>query len=429
MSRAGAMSVVHDNTQAGAPASAVAMKLLVRVARLLFVYGETSEGTRRSVERLGEALGTPVMFTARWGNIRLQPNEYTFGAEILADPVAIDIGRVNATQCLVDDLCTFRLQADQALQQLDAIGHMPPVSLARFAIMAAAGAAALAVIFGAVHVLTVALVAISAGLGACARRGVSHFGSSPFLQPFVAALLAGAIVSLVNLLHLPASQHLLAACPCMVLVPGPHFLNGTIDLLRARIALGASRVLFAVLIVVAISAGLFIGLSIGTTSFEEVRSAAAVPLIYDVCAAGIAVAAYGSFFNMPWRMLLLPIGIGMAAHALRWGLLDMGASVHLGAFAACVLVGSCTAVFSHRLRVPFGASSFAAVVSLIPGIFMFQTAADALAVIANKSDLSATVLTEITGNAVTAALILLAMTAGLIVPKMMFDYWLAARPH
>ena len=84
---------------------------------------------------------------------------------------------------------------------------------------------------------------------------------------------------------------------------------------------------------------------------------------------------------------------------------------------------------SQRWRVPFGASSFAAVVSLIPGIFMFQTAADALAVIAKKSDLSAMVLTEITGNAVTAALILLAMTAGLIVPKMTFDTWLAARPR
>jgi uncharacterized membrane protein YjjP (DUF1212 family) len=404
------------------------MKLLVRVARLLFVHGETSEGTRRSVERLGKVLGTPVTFTARWGNIRLQPNEYTFGAEIVADPIAIDIGRVNATQSLVDDLCSDRIQIDRALQELDAIGRMPPVLIARFATMAAAGAAALAVIFGTVHVLTIALVALSAGLGACARRAASRFGNSPFLQPFVAAFLAGAIVSLAKLLHLPVSLHLLAACPCMVLVPGPHFLNGTIDLLRGRIALGASRVLFAVLVVMAISVGLLTGLSIDSTSFEEVRGVAAVPLIIDVCAAGIAVAAYGTFFNMPWRMLLLPIGIGMTAHALRWALLHFGASIHLGAFAACALVGSCTAVFSHRLRVPFGASSFAAVVSLIPGIFMFQTAADALAVIAHRSNLSTVVLTGIVGNAVTASLILLAMTAGLIVPKMIFDYITATEP-
>lgn len=421
------MSTVRDDRQAEVTAPAVAMQLLVRVARLLFVHGETSEGTRRSVERLSGALGNPVMFAARWGNIRLQPDECTFGAELHADPVAIDIGRVNATQCLVDYLCDGRASADRALRQLDAIGLMPPVSLARFAIMAAAGAAALAAIFGADHLLTIVLVALSAGLGACARRGVSRFGRNPFLQPFVAALLAGAFVSLVGFLDLPASRHLLAACPCMVLVPGPHFLNGTIDLLRARIALGASRVLFAVLVVVAISAGLFIGLSIGITRFEEVRSTAAVPLILDVGAAGVAVAAYGTFFNMPWRMLPLPIGIGMTAHALRWALLETGTSVYLGAFAACALVGSCTAPLSHRLRVPFGASSFAAVVSMIPGIFMFQTAADALAVIANRSDLSATVLTEITSNAVTAALILLAMTAGLIVPKMVLDCWLAAR--
>jgi hypothetical protein len=34
-------------------------------------------------------------------------------------------------------------------------------------------------------------------------------------------------------------------------------------------------------------------------------------------AAGIAVAAYSTFFAMPWRMLPIPILIGMLAHACR----------------------------------------------------------------------------------------------------------------
>ncbi|UZE49850.1 threonine/serine exporter family protein [Rhodopseudomonas sp. P2A-2r] len=398
------------------------MKLLIRVAQLLFVNGETTEGAHRTVERLGESLCTPVILTARWGDIRVQPDACTFGAQIPADPTAVDIGRVNATECLVDDIRLQRVTRDDAEQALDAISRMPPVSLLRFAVMAAAGAAALSVIFGAAHMSTIVLVAVSAGLGACARRGVSHLSRSPFLQPFVASLLAGAIVSLASVLHDPAPLHLLAACPCMVLVPGPHFLNGAIDLVRARIALGAARILFASLIVVAISAGLLIGLSISAARFAPTDAVAAVPLLYDVCAAGIAVAAYGVFFNMPWRMLALPIGIGMAAHALRWEMIDFGASAPLAAFAVCALVGCCMAPLSRRLRVPFGASSFAAVVSLIPGIFMFQTAADALSLIGHGSA-SAAVLTEIARNVVTASLILTAMTAGLIVPKMTFDYF------
>jgi len=43
-----------------------------------------------------------------------------------------------------------------------------------------------------------------------------------------------------------------------------------------------------------------------------------VPLFCDVIAAGVAVAAYGTFFSMPWRMLPIPMLIGMLVHAARW---------------------------------------------------------------------------------------------------------------
>ena len=49
----------------------------------------------------------------------------------------------------------------------------------------------------------------------------------------------------------------------MVLVPGAHFLNGAIDLARARIALGACRIGYASLITLVISVGLLAGLSLG----------------------------------------------------------------------------------------------------------------------------------------------------------------------
>ena len=46
----------------------------------------------------------------------------------------------------------------------------------------------------------------------------------------------------------------------MVLVPGPHFLNGALDLINGRVGLGAARLVYAGLIVVAISVGLLLGL-------------------------------------------------------------------------------------------------------------------------------------------------------------------------
>ena len=48
----------------------------------------------------------------------------------------------------------------------------------------------------------------------------------------------------------------------MVLVPGPHFLNRALDLINGRLGLGAARLSYAGLIVLAISVGLLLGLAL-----------------------------------------------------------------------------------------------------------------------------------------------------------------------
>src|SRR6516162_9167798 len=129
--------------------------------------------------------------------------------------------------------------------------------------MLAAGACsvALAVIFGVEHVVGACLIFLGGSVGALLRRGLARLSGNLFLQPFCAALLAGIIGSLAVRYHLSSSLRLVAVCPCMVLVPGPHFLNGMIDLVLGRLSLGASRLLYALLVVAAISAGLLVGLA------------------------------------------------------------------------------------------------------------------------------------------------------------------------
>ena len=61
------------------------------------------------------------------------------------------------------------------------------------------------------------------------RRGLARYSANVFLQPFCAALLAGMVGALAVRYQLSSSLRLVAVCPCMVLVPGPHFLNGAID--------------------------------------------------------------------------------------------------------------------------------------------------------------------------------------------------------
>jgi uncharacterized membrane protein YjjP (DUF1212 family) len=403
--------------------------LLAAAAKLLFADGETTRRMIVGVERLGAALGVDAAVLPRWGALTLRINDSNAPhlESIVAEPLGVDMTKVSATNELIDKVCDHRLGTDALWPALDAIRHLPPVSLARFVLLTAAGAAALGVIFGASHWFTLVLIAFSAGAGALLRRWLAGLGTNPFVQPFCAALLAGVVGAIVVRLQLSSLMRLVAVCPCMVLVPGAHFLNGAIDLARARIALGACRVGYACLITLVISAGLLVGLSLAGVDLPVSPPLPAVPLGYDVIAAGVAVAAYGTFFAMPWRMLPIPIVIGMLAHALRWLAIEMvGASAAAGALVACLVVGIIVTPVADRLRMPFAAFAFASVVSLIPGVFLFRMAGGLLSLIRAGSAAPSDLLLGTILDGATALLIILAMAFGLIVPKMCIEYFFPA---
>ena len=402
------------------------LHLILLSARLLFANGQTTERTVAAVEQLADALGFPATVFPHWGELTVRiDNDTGSHYEIIAvELVGVDMSKVAATVSVIDKVCAGRMDAQAARSALEAVTRFPPVSVARFALLAAAGAAALGVIFGAAHLLSLVLIALSAGAGACLRRWLAGISRNPFVQPFCAAVLAGAVGAIVVRLQLSSVLRLVAVCPCMVLVPGPHFLNGTIDLARARIALGASRIGYASLITLMICTGLLVGISLGGVTLPVSGPSQPVPLGYDVIAAGVAVAAYGTFFAMPWRMLPIPILIGMLAHASRWAIISLaGASVETGALGACLVVGTIITPIADRLRLPFAGLAFASVVSLIPGVFLFRMAGGFVSLIALGGKASPDLLASAIADGTMALLIVLAMTFGLILPKMCIEHF------
>ncbi|MFW1447855.1 hypothetical protein ACEWAJ_24580, partial [Vibrio parahaemolyticus] len=81
-----------------------------------------------------------------------------------------------------------------------------------FTFAAAAGAAALAVIFGVAHLAAVFLIVLSAAAGALVRRTVALLSTNLFIQPFCAALLAGIVGGLAVRYDLSSSLRLVAVC-------------------------------------------------------------------------------------------------------------------------------------------------------------------------------------------------------------------------
>jgi uncharacterized membrane protein YjjB (DUF3815 family) len=165
-------------------------------------------------------------------------------------------------------------------------------------------------------------------------------------------------------------------------------------------------------------------LALGGVSLPAWAPSHSVPLWLDVPAAGVAVAAYGTFFNMPWRMLPIPILVGMLAHACRWVAISLaGASAEIGALAACFAVGIIMTPIASRLRLPFASVAFASVVSLIPGVFLFRMAAGMVELVSCDQQAPQALLVQVAADGMTAFLIVLAMAFGLILPKMCIDHF------
>jgi uncharacterized membrane protein YjjP (DUF1212 family) len=387
--------------------------LVLRAAALLHVNGQSTGMTLTAVDRLNRGLNTRATLVPAWASLLMADSDGSVRVAAVS-ATGINMRRVAAAMAVIDRAQDGPLEPDVVRREVTAAERKPVSNTAAFTAACATGAGALSVIFGAHHPVTVFVVALSAALGGLVRRGLNRVGAGVLIQAFAAALVAGLGGVLAESLHVPDALGLVVLCPAMVLVPGPHILNGALDLLALRVTLGVGRLGYATLILAAIAVGLILGLSTGGLNVSVAQSSASVPLWVDVVAAGIAAGSYPVFFSMPYRMIVWPVGFGMVAHAAHWwSITVVGVDAATAALVSCLIVGILLVPVSHRLRIPFAGIGFASVVALVPGVYVFRMLSG---LVQFAQVPSADLLTSLAGDGAVASLIIAGMATGLAVP-------------
>jgi uncharacterized membrane protein YjjP (DUF1212 family) len=226
---------------------------VLRAAALLHANGQTTHRVIEATSRLALAFGYEAVVLPQWDLILLRFRP--LGAEahhlwrvetVHIRPTGVDMNKVSQTTHLIDRLSDLPSpltedEVSRADLELTAIAALKPSSNLRFVLMAGLGASALGLIFGVTSHLTLALIFFAAAVGAILRRAVA--GDNLFLQPLVAASFAGLVGGASQHIFADAQLQFVEITPCMILVPGAHILNASLDLARGRLSLGLARLM------------------------------------------------------------------------------------------------------------------------------------------------------------------------------------------
>jgi uncharacterized membrane protein YjjP (DUF1212 family) len=159
---------------------------VLTAAKGLFVNGESTEQTVTAAARLADVLGLHAKLSVRWDELALQIDSANGALVRLegAEPTGVEMDRVASVMRVIDELAAGDLNPEEARAEIEAVSHARPAPTWLFAIAAAAGAAALSVIFGVDNLAAAVVLAVSAGMGALLRRGLASRRSTLDLRAY-----------------------------------------------------------------------------------------------------------------------------------------------------------------------------------------------------------------------------------------------------
>jgi uncharacterized membrane protein YjjP (DUF1212 family) len=403
-------------TAADANTRRIQTDLLLQAGRLLLEYNESSGEVLRTLTATARSLTDEpchVAITYRGVAIFLAGDSPT--------PETVKELRYNvAVQMQVhqvlDGVRRGALDASSALSSLKRVeAETPRQSRWLAALLLGAAAASFAQILGADPGATVvAGVAACAGLLARQELGRRHFSllALPLTAAFIGAVLGGLAIRL----GWTRSPELVVIVPALMLVPGPHLINGLFDLIDNQVPMSLSRLGLATGILLASALGIVLGVELIDPTRDESGSAAgSLNLVSDMVLAGIATCGFAVFYNTPWRQLWMVAPGGMAGHGLRFLALEAGVRPEAAAFLGGLTIGAFSAWLARRTRLPVAVIAFSGAVCMIPGLSLYRALGGAVQLARLADEAPAELIARTLGNAFQGCLVVCGLGLGLVV--------------
>lgn len=414
-----------------AETSSEGMLFLRRAARLLLEYNMRTELLRSRLLSVSRALGLHCQVWIGYRSVTLySPNgEY---AHAQAPEFRINVSVSIAVNRIIDELCAGRLNLRDAIQALDHVERTAPRhNRWLLALIFGAGAGALAWLLAG-DAAAIAIVALASALGLLARQELAKRHVLLFALPFTAALIGSLLGGALITLGGTTTPGICLIVPALMLVPGPHLINGLYDIIENNMQTGIPRFGLAAGILVAAAMGIFLGgwITLGMTTVPPHHGAPAdISLWLDVVLAGIAACSFGAFYNAPWRVLWASILCGMVGHGIRYLSLHNGISLEVSTLFACLAIGVIASFAVERLRAPFATIAFAGAVPMMPGVLMFQGIAGAMQISFAGQAAALPLLAETLANLFKAGFVVGAMGMGLLIGSRVVEWGMNLRHH
>jgi len=393
------------------------MNLLLQAGRLLLEHNESTAQIHRTLKATARAVTGDICHIAvayRGLTVSL-PGEMPVHEDIreLRYNMAVQ-ARVHE---ILDRLRHGKLEPDMALSLLRAVERESPrYSRWLSATLLGLAASALAGLLGA-DAGAAAIAGLATALGLLARQELGKRHYSLLLLPFVAALIGAVLGGAAIRLGWTQSPALALIVPALMIVPGPHLINGLFDLIDNHVPMSLSRFGLAGGILLASALGILVGveLMLPTAHFAE-RNAVGLKLnlVSDMALAGVVTCGFAVFYNTPGRQLWMVALSGMAGHGLRFLALKSGCWLETATFLGGLIVGGLAAWMGRSRKTPIAVIAFAGAVTMIPGLSLYRALGGALQLARQLYGADSELVAATLGSGLQGCLVVAALALGVI---------------